>query len=475
MRRRKFAILWAATMIGVGAGLVIQGGPALAAGLRYVSPSGDDIGDCTVNPCKTIVYAIGQSVSGDTLQIAAGTYPEELMVHKSLSFMGAGSKSTVIDGSGSGRVMTIGSSSKSITVVIMKLTIRGGNADRGAGLLSVPGQGQINRVTLVRVAVSGNSSVGLCGGGPTGWGGGIYNDVASTMLVSRSAISSNSAIGATCPGVGGAGRGGGIFNAGKLTLKTSTISGNQAVGGRGQGSHNSGGGGQGGGILNTGGLTVSRSTISGNLANGGGAIGGFGHAGDGVGGGIGGPVALTNATVVENRAVGGGGSFGGLAGNGIGGGIAASTGRERLRNSTVAANQAIRGAGRGAAVSSGGGLGLLGGQATLTNSILAKNQAVAGPDCDGTANSAGHNLLGNDSSCTGFNGSGDLVNVDPLLGPLQDNGGPTFTMALLDGSPGIDAADDTVCAAPPVKGIDQRGVRRPQGPNCDIGAYEKKQ
>jgi hypothetical protein len=86
--------------------------------------------------------------------------------------------------------------------------------------------------------------------------------------------------------------------------------------------------------------------------------------------------------------------------------------------------------------------------------------------------SGGHNLLGRTASCNGFTGPGDLLKADPLLGPLQDNGGPTFTMALMGGSPAIDAGDDAVCAAPPVLGVDQRGQPRPGGPHCDIGAFE---
>ncbi|HET6446032.1 MAG TPA: DUF11 domain-containing protein, partial [candidate division Zixibacteria bacterium] len=66
----------------------------------------------------------------------------------------------------------------------------------------------------------------------------------------------------------------------------------------------------------------------------------------------------------------------------------------------------------------------------------------------------------------------DIVNADPLLGPLQDNGGETETHALLDDSPAIDAGSDATCAAPPVDGEDQRGVARPIGPHCDIGAFE---
>jgi hypothetical protein len=64
-------------------------------------------------------------------------------------------------------------------------------------------------------------------------------------------------------------------------------------------------------------------------------------------------------------------------------------------------------------------------------------------------------------------GPGDQVNTDPMVGPLAENGGPTLTHALLTGSPAIDAGDDAVCPA-----TDQRGVSRPQGVACDIGAYE---
>ena len=64
-----------------------------------------------------------------------------------------------------------------------------------------------------------------------------------------------------------------------------------------------------------------------------------------------------------------------------------------------------------------------------------------------------------------------MAPLDPMLGPLQDNGGPTQTRALLTGSPAIGAADDTACAGV-AKSVDQRGVTRPQGTHCDIGAYE---
>ncbi|MEJ8672811.1 choice-of-anchor Q domain-containing protein [Streptomyces sp. MS1.AVA.1] len=76
----------------------------------------------------------------------------------------------------------------------------------------------------------------------------------------------------------------------------------------------------------------------------------------------------------------------------------------------------------------------------------------------------GHNI-DSDGSCR-LTAAGDLPSRDPLVGPLADNGGPTDTVALLPGSLALDAADG--CPA-----TDQRGVARPQGAACDIGAYER--
>jgi hypothetical protein len=98
----------------------------------------------------------------------------------------------------------------------------------------------------------------------------------------------------------------------------------------------------------------------------------------------------------------------------------------------------------------------------VVNTILAGNAPSNG---SGPITDAGHNLS-SDNSCA-FMNVGSLNNTDPMLGPLADNGGPTLTMALLPGSPAIDAGDDA--AAPPT---DQRGAPRPFGAATDIGAYE---
>jgi hypothetical protein len=111
----------------------------------------------------------------------------------------------------------------------------------------------------------------------------------------------------------------------------------------------------------------------------------------------------------------------------------------------------------------GGGIAVYGGTATLYNSILASN--VSGSNCFGMIIDGGHNLS-SDSSCP-FTQPGSLVNTDPKLGPFGDYGGPTPTVPLLAGSPALDAAASAVCSP-----TDQRGITRPYGPGCDIGAFE---
>jgi len=147
----------------------------------------------------------------------------------------------------------------------------------------------------------------------------------------------------------------------------------------------------------------------------------------------------------------------------------------------------------GDALADGGGIHQAGdGTVVLANTLIAGNtdnsageQSTVHPDCSGTFESLGHNLIGDSpgGACANVvNGvKGDLVGdrtvsttIDPKLGPLQDNGGGTLTHALQPNSPAIDAGSpgassgEDACAA-----TDQRGIVRPQGIRCDIGAYER--
>ncbi len=101
--------------------------------------------------------------------------------------------------------------------------------------------------------------------------------------------------------------------------------------------------------------------------------------------------------------------------------------------------------------------------ARLINTLLGEN--ILGGNCSGTITDLGHNLS-SDSTCA-FTNVGSMNNTPSLLGPLTNNGGPTVTMALLPGSPAIDAGDS---AAAPL--TDQRGFPRPAGLAADIGAFE---
>ena len=240
---------------------------------------------------------------------------------------------------------------------------------------------------------------------------------------------------------GGVGNGGGILNAGTLTLDNCAISGNLA-------GDPTNGGGTGAGIWNyiDAKLTLNNSTISGNSA-----IGNLSYSAS-RGGGIAnyGILTLNNSTVSGNSAT-----------QGFGGGISNSlnTSTLTLNNSTVSDNSATGG---------GGGIDNRG-SFNAVNTIVAGNDISSpSPDLLGRLTSSGHNLIGNTTGGSGFRPDlGDLLNVNPLLGFLQNNGGPTETHGLLPGSPAIDAGDNAICPS-----TDQRGVARSQGGQCDIGAYE---
>jgi len=214
-------------------------------------------------------------------------------------------------------------------------------------------------------------------------------------------------------------------------------------------------GGYGGGILNYGNLTVIDSTFSNGF--------GFDALGFGSGGGGGiynaGSATVANSTFVGNAGLSGGGIFndGSLGGN------------LTVLNSTFYDNTALTGKGDGIYNFNSGNL-------NLANTIIANSSH--GADCTnelGTIGTDKNNLIQSSANACGLtNGTnGDIIGSDPKLsGSLQNNGGGALTLALLNGSPAIDAGDDTTCSSSPVNGKDERGVTRPQGTHCDIGAYE---
>jgi predicted outer membrane repeat protein len=394
------------------------GAPVAAAGTtRYVAPAGSDSGDCSMStsPCKTIGHAVSQAQSGDTISIGAGTYAEHLDIEKNLTLAGAGAHATVIDGSSSGTVVTIGLTNTVAVVTLSGMTIEHGSTDGTGGGIVNTNKANAASLTLANSMVISNTAAG---------GGGIASD--GPLALTNSTVSGNTA----------ADFGGGIDESGTVTVTSSTISSNSAT---------AFGGGICCGTVALTSSTVISNTVTGDHANGGGIA-------------TGGTVTLTNSTVSGNTVT-------GVDANG--GGIGAGT--VALTNSTVYGNTAT-GSGN-----SGGGIarGTFG---TIKSTILAGNSAASGPDCGGNLTSGGYNLLGSAGGCSGLangvNGDQVGVNLDHLLGPLQDNSGPTWTMAPQPGSPVLDAVPASNCTLT----TDQRGQPRPDeaadNGACDIGAVE---
>ena len=360
---------------------------------------------------------------GDTINFAVtvtiGLTSDELLVNKSVTISGPGTDVLAINGNATYRVFHIAPSK---IVTISELTITNGNASNE----------------------------------PVPDGGGIYNDHA-TLTLGNCTITNNVAFR----------DGGGVHNAGAatLTLNDCVINGNVT-------------GNDGGGICNdgTGGaaiMGINNSTVSSNSATHGAGICNDGRMKGAT------LLQISNTTLSNNSA----GYDAGAILN-----IADTKGTATLSNCTISGNSAPN---------YGGGINNVAGL-TITNSTFAFNSASAGGGiangnpvtvsigntvfqtgkvgeniyncCGGTINSHGYNLS-NDNGGGYLNGPGDQINTNPLLGPLQENGGPSLTHALSPGSPALDTGDPSF-TPPPF--YDQRGpgFDRVVNGRIDIGSFE---
>jgi hypothetical protein len=309
------------------------------------------------------------------------------------------------------------------TLTILNSRVSGNYAYyAGAGIYNDASNGGSATVSLMNSSVNGNVAAYNSYPFGGGHGGGIANDdLGGNVTLISSTVSNNSA---GVPDPFPMGSGGGITNDGTLTITDSTIKGNQCPV-------------AGGGIVNGGTLTITTSTVSGNSATG-------QHDGQpwGHGGGIVGEVTFNNSTLSNNYA---NLSTGGIEGSGT------------IMNSTISDNN-------------GGGVSV-NGALEIGNTILKAGASGANiSNNGGTVSSQGYNVCSDNGG--GFlNGPGDQINTDPMLGPLQDNGGPTFTHELLKGSPAIDAGDPKF-APPPY--YDQRGPDfwRVRNGRIDVGSFE---
>jgi hypothetical protein len=382
--------------------------------------------------------AITDATSGDTIQFQFATTPVtisltsgDLQIDKNLTITGLGAANLIIDASsnsGGRRVFTIGSG---VTVSISALTVKNGQGHSSA-LGSIGGDGggiyNLGNLTLTNVVVSNNTATNS---GTGAGGGGIYNN--GTLALVGSTVSNNTAGSKTSVGANFV-TGGAIRNSnGTLTVTDSTISNNFAQ--------------IGGGIFDTGSMTVTGSTFASNSAG----------------------VGIVTTTTLEGGAIfinaqGSGAivnsTFSGNSAHDNGGAIA-NNGTVSVSFSTFSANSAPNGNSVSATHNT----------LTLKADIFSNstNCLISG----GSIVSDGHNLA-TDSSCN-LNATGDLPNTAPGLDPsgLQNNSGSTQTIALLSSSAAVDTIP-TPCtnASGNSVSIDQRGVTRPQGTNCDIGAFE---
>ena len=403
--------------------------------------------------------ALADASDGDTITFAVTGAIQltsgELVINNSITISGPGADSLAVF-SNTFRIFHV---MLGPTVTIAGLTIRSGfvQFDFGGGILN-----DHATLTLTNCAVDANEAFG---------GGGIYNDGAggsATLTIVDSTVTGNYATGGNV-GFGG----GGIYNDGSLTIINSTISGNFADSGF---PYNLG---IAGGIFSQGGtLTIINSTIAGNFA---------GNRGGGISSCS--TLAITDSIVSGNGAGGGKNNW-----PGSGGGIFADCGTVTISNSTISGNSV---SGRDFKEPGFGGGIYAVGTVTISNSTLSDNLVLnygnggciwngetveigntilngGQPDnifsSFGTVTSNGYNLS-SDNGGGYLNGPGDQINTDPLLGPLQDNGGPTLTYALLPGSPAIDAGDPNF-TPPPL--FDQRGVGfdRVRNGQIDIGSFE---
>ena len=431
--------------------------------------------DSSFNDCQagsgadTISFAENLSLPAVFSLTITGTnedlsYSGDLDILGTLSITGSGSSSIILDGQEIDRVLDIRPGAHA---TISGITVRNGNligSTEGGGIRNQaslvmnncivtdnhPG-GIFNNgggLTLTDVSVTDNKgSFGLTnlnqgfltfdGGDVSGNQGGISNATA-TAILSNLVISNN---------VGG----GGVSNSGTtlshLTLSQSSVNSNAST--NGGGVFNSGVGAitsilettisdnsataAGGGVYNNGTMTINSSTLDHNQARSG---GGIDHRGT--------SLHMTNDTISSNTAADNGGGF-------------YNRGSATITHVTFSGN--------GADGDMGGNI--VNDEAFLTfqNSIVAN--ADNGSNCSyngGFVTSSGNNL--EDGNTCAFNNGGDIINSDPHLGPLQDNGGPTLTHALTPGSPALDKGNNAFCTP-----ADQRDQPRPPTA-CDIGAYE---
>ena len=426
--------------------------------------SGADGGGACPGASCTLRQAIATANPGDTINFTPGLSTitltsDHLLVDKDLTIAGPGASTLTVQRSSAAgtpqfRIFYLGSGSFPVT--ISGLTLANGDTTSGMAVGGDAG-GAILCATFGNVTIAGCTITGNLASG----GGGIFKSGAGgTMTVRNCTITGNTAISS-----GGGLTNSGSGNFGTLNVISSTISGNTAK--------------SGGAMFNTGVAVLTGSTVSGNMA-----VAPNGSQNGSTGGGLFnsgfGRMDVTNCTVTGNQA--NDLSFAGAVGGGL---YNSSSGTMNLSNSTITNNSVTTAI---AQLNDGGGVYTEFNAVACKSTIIAGNTAGRnGPDFFGSMNSQGYNLLGNNANTTVSPMTGDQIGtpgapINPLLGPLQDNGGPTLTRAPLTGSPAIDGGTSAALGGPLTsdqrgvgyrRTVDDAGVPNASGGNgTDIGAME---
>jgi hypothetical protein len=484
---------------------------ALIVFMRVSPPVAHAAGPCNVPADHPTIQAAVDDANCSTINVTVGTYFEHVTIQRSLTISGAGAGSTFVDGTNNGRVFIINGGS---TVTLNDLTVQHGKSpdgepgrdcvsgqcreqgtdgENGGGILNI-GTLTLNRVIVAdnqtgRGGAGGNlfcgSATDECSttGGDSGDGAGVFS---SGLLTVTASVFNNNQTGsggvaggnqcsgdAQCStGAGLPGDGGAIsFSNGSpiaqitdtaFAMNTARVGGAIEQGGARLtiiDSHFTANSSSGGGALNcnaaVAACTISGTTFSANLATdvfarganlGGGAIVFFNN----------GPKTVTNSTFTDNTT------------SNDGGAIQLWSGSLSLNFVTITGNRAPTPSG-------GSGIRRYGGNVSMANSIVAHNTVGSGAvaNCAGTITDGGYNIA-SDASCGFSAANNSQPDTDPSLDPagLQDNGGPTPTIALQSGSLASDAIPPGTNTCGASVTTDQRGFPRPQGAGCDIGAFE---
>jgi len=490
------------------AGRLAAGGSLLAGGIAgglVLAPNADaattynvtNLLDSGAGSLRDAVVAANANAGADTIVFEAGAAGTiilttgQLEITDDVTITGLGAAASTVSGNNASRIFYIYSANASLTVSISGLTLTDGNDTNTFGGGAIANWG--NDLTLSSVVITGNES--------TVRGGGVFsaypasgNGRTAPVTIIDSEISNNTS----------ASDGGGLafYELGDVTITNTTISANTAS--------NDGGGIH---ILDTGVVTMSGTVVSGNTSTGG--TGGVWSdanlsittstfenniSGGGCGGALYVGVFYGDVTITDS-------TFSGNVGFTYGGAIDFDGGGNTIliANTTITGNSAPAGGGLHIdggndvtlaqvtivgnnatstnALYSGGGIHFAEnlGSLTMSGTIVSGNTAVAGPADIGLGNqrsfvgamTANNSLLGDVDSRIDVTGSNNIDSTTPGVDVLADNGGPTKTMALLTGSPAIDAGPNPV-ATFTGNGFDQRGTPyvRVYGGQVDIGAFE---